>query len=161
VSTKRAIDLFTNGTKQSKTTYLFHRLALMFKPHVDDTDEEDQQTRHKKRSSTEQYLYAKLDCLSAALIDSNCINIGELLSFACRDADLRISITQSKTRISVAIGNVQIDQQRMIRESKAPVILAPTPVKHPQPLVQFLVWKDNTRSKQDLDSFEYVALEVS
>lgn len=114
-----------------------------------------------KRSSTHQYLYANLDRLSAALIDSNRVNVGELLSFTSRNADLRISVTKAKTRISFAVGYLQVDQQRTTHDSKAPVVLAPTPAKHPQPLIQFLVWKDNTRSKQDMDSFEYVALEVS
>ena len=137
------------------------KLALMFTPHSDDADEKTQQTGAIKRSSTDQYLYAKIDRISAALIDSNRIGIGELVSFTSRDADLRISLGKSKSRLSFAVGNVQIDQQRLSQDSKAPVILAPTPVKHPQPVLQFLVWKDNTRSKPDLDSFDYVALEVS
>lgn len=129
----------------------------MFKPHPDDTDEGN----HRTNQTTRSYLYAKLDRLSAALIDSNRVSVGELLSFTSRDADLRLSVTKAKTRVSFAVGYVQIDQQRMTQDSKAPVVLAPTPVKHPQPLIQFLVWKDNYRSKQDMDSFEYVALEVS
>lgn len=135
----------------------------MFKPHSDDADEEYQSTSKRSISdrSTDKYLYAKFDRLSTALIDSNRVSIGELLSFTSRDADLRLSMTKAKTRVSLAVGNVQVDQQRMGQDTKAPVILAPTPVKHPQPLLQFLVWKDNTRSKKDLDSFEYVALEVS
>lgn len=137
------------------------KLALMFKPHLDDTDEENQEIVTIKRSSDDQYLYVKLDRISAALIDSNRIGTGELLSFTSRDADLRMSLTKAKARLSFALGNVQIDQMRLSQDLKAPVILAPTPVKHPQPVVQFLVWKDNTRSKPDLDSFDYVALEVS
>lgn len=136
------------------------RLALMFRPHIDDSDDRDYHlnTSKSSHSSTDQYLYAKLDRLSVALIDSNRVNVGELLSFTSRCADLRLSVTKAKTRVSFALGNVQIDQQRMSQETKAPVVLAPTPVKHPQPLLQFLVWKDN--SKEDTDSFEYVALEV-
>lgn len=138
------------------------QLALMFKPHLDDTDRENPQISPiGTRLSTDQYFYVKLDRLSAALIDSNRINIGELLSFTSRDADLRVSKTKAKTRVSFSVGTVQLDQQRMSQDSKAPVILAPSLCKHPQPLVQFLAWKDNLRSNQDLDSFEYVALEVS
>eukprot|EP00804_Cyclotella_cryptica_P020229 CCRYP_010930-RC/>CCRYP_010930-RC protein AED:0.04 eAED:0.04 QI:95/1/1/1/0.91/0.91/24/65/5640 len=136
------------------------KLALMFKPHSDDIAGGNQHTNQRKRSSTHRYLYAKLHRLSAALIDSNRVNVGELLSFTSRDADLRLSVTKAKTRVSFAVGYVQVDQQRMAQDCKAPVVLAPIPVKHPQPFVQFLVWKDNTRSKQDMDSFEYVALEV-
>lgn len=143
------------------------KLALMFKPHSDDTDDdddtEDRQIGRPQRSSTDQYLYAKFDCISAALIDSNRISIGELVSFSFRDTDLRLSVTNAKTRIGLGLGTIQIDQQkqRTVQDSKAPVILSPTPAKSPQPVVQFLVWKDNTRSKPDLDSFDYVALEVS
>jgi hypothetical protein len=133
----------------------------MFKPHSDAADGGNQPMNKMKRSSTHQYLYAKLDRLSAALIDSNRVSVGELLSLTSRDADLRISVTKAKTRVSFAVGYLQVDQQRKTQDSKAPVVLAPTPAKHPQPLIQFLVWKDNTRSKQDMDSFEYVALEVS
>ena len=55
---------------------------------------------------------------------------------------------------------VQLDQQSFNLKTKAPVVLAPTPVKHPQPTIQFLCWKDNVRSKNDLDSYDYVALQV-
>jgi hypothetical protein len=143
------------------------KLALMFKPHSDDTDDDDtesyQISRRPYRSSTDRYLYAKLDSISAALIDSNRISVGELVSFTFRDTDLRISVTKAKTRIGLGLGTIQIDQQRQrtVQDSKAPVILSPTPVKSPQPVVQFLVWKDNTRCKPNLDSFDYVALEVS
>ena len=33
-------------------------------------------------------------------------------------------------------------------------------MKHPEPLVQSLAWKDNYRSKSDMDSYEYVAIQV-
>ena len=139
----------------------------MFKPYSDDiednqksSDDRSENSRENKLSTNNQYFYAKLDCLSAALIDSNRTSIGELLSFTSRCADFRLSVTKAKTRVSFAVGHVQIDQQRMTQDSRAPVILAPSPCKHPQPLIQFLVWKDNVQSKPELDSFEYVAIEV-
>ena len=129
------------------------KLALMFRPdeYESDWDEADSTSR----SSTDQYLYARLNRLSAAVIDSS--RIMELLSFSSRDADLRISVTSPKTRFGVAVGNVQIDQQSSGTNA---VILAPTPVKHPQPTVQFLAWKDNIRTKSDIDSYEYIAMQV-
>ena len=111
------------------------------------------------RSSTDQYLHAKLDRISAALIDS--ARIMELVSFSSRDTDVRVSITSAKTRLAIAVGNVQVDQQSLGLNSKVPVILAPTPVKLPQPTMQFLAWKDNIRSKSDMDSYDYVAIQVS
>jgi len=39
----------------------------------------------------------------------------------------------------------------------APVVLAPTPVANPQPTIQLSIIKDNGKSKNGLESFEYVA----
>jgi hypothetical protein len=129
----------------------------MFRPNEVDGDVAG--SRPDSRSSTDQYMYARFDRISAALIDSS--RIMELLSFSSRDTDLRISVTTAKTRLAVAVGNVQVDQQSLGKNAKVPVILAPTPVKLPQPTVQFLAWKDNIRSKPTMDSWEVVALEVS
>ena len=132
----------------------------MFQPNSDEIDSEySGGASSSVDSSTDQYMYARLDRLSAALIDSS--RILELLSFSSRDADVRISVTTAKTRLAVAVGNVQIDQQSLGINTKAPVILSPTPVKVPQPTLQFLAWKDNIRSKSDMDSYEYVAVQVS
>ena len=130
------------------------KLALMFQPNVESEDYDAAHSSNK--STTNQYVYAKFERISAALIDSS--RIMELLSFSSRDADLRISVTSAKTRISIAVGNVQLDQQSL--NGKVPVVLAPTPVKLPQPTVQFLAWRDNIRSKSDMDSFDYVAVQV-
>ena len=157
-----------NSISNQNTFFPLNRLALMFKPYSDDIDEDNQKSSDyrsqnssaNKLSTNNQYLYAKLDCLSAALIDSNRTSIGELISFTSRCADFRLSVTKAKTRVSFAVGHVQVDQQRMTQDSRAPVILAPSPCKHPQPVIQLLIWKDNIQSKPDLDSFEYVAIEV-
>lgn len=117
-----------------------------------------QLSANTNRPSTCQYLYLRLDRISAALIDSS--RIMELVSFTSREADVRFSVTSAKTRLAVAIGDVQIDQQNYGMNTKVPVILSPTPVKCPQPTVQFLAWKDNIRSTCDVDSYEYVALQV-
>ena len=124
-----------------------------------DSNDDDEGGSAQNRSSTDQYAYARLDRISVALIDSS--RVLELLSFSSRDADLRMSVTTAKTRWAAAVGHVQIDQQSLGMNSKVPVILAPTPVKLPQPTVQFLAWKDNIRSKSDMDSFEYVCIQVS
>ncbi len=123
------------------------KLALLFQP--------NQQT---ERLNTEQYIFTRLDRISAAVIDSSRFN--ELLSFSSRDVDVRISVTKAKTRTSLTVGNIQIDQQSSNFRCKAPVIFAPSPSKYPHPTVQFLCWKDNVRSKIDMDSYEYVALRL-
>lgn len=135
-----------------------HSTNRMFRSNVcsDDGDDDAVLT---SRSSTDQYMHAKLDRISAALIDS--ARILELVSFSSRDADVRVSITSAKTRLAIAVGNVQVDQQSLGLNGKVPVILAPTPVKLPQPTIQFLAWKDNIRSKIDMDSYDYVAIHVS
>eukprot|EP00986_Skeletonema_menzelii_P013165 scaffold7491_cov142-Skeletonema_menzelii.AAC.16 len=122
------------------------KLALLFQPN------------QTERTNTDQYIFTRLDRISAAVIDSSRFN--ELLSFSSRDVDIRISVTKAKTRTSLTVGNVQIDQQSSNFRYKAPVIFAPTPTKYPHPTVQFLCWKDNVRSKSDMDSYEYVALRL-
>jgi hypothetical protein len=109
-------------------------------------------------AATNQYLYVRVDQISAALIDSS--RTRELVSFSARDADIRYSVTTAKTRLAVAVGHIQLDQQSFGMNTQVPVLLSPTPAKFPQPTLQFLAWKDNIRSKLDLDSYEYVALQV-
>ena len=131
----------------------------MFQPNTDEATEDnyDASVDSNHEASTDQYMYGRLDRISAALIDSS--RIIELLSLSSRDTDVRISVTTAKTRLAVAVGNIQVDQQSQYH-TKVPVILSPTPVKHPEPLIQFLAWKDNYRSKSDMDSYEYVAIQV-
>jgi len=107
--------------------------------------------------NTNHYIYARMNRISAALIDSS--RAVELLSLSSRDADVKVSVTKAKTLVAAAVGHVQLDQQSII-SSRAPVVLAPTPVKYMQPTLQFLCWKNNIRSKLDIDSYEYVALQV-
>ena len=122
------------------------KLALLFKPNQQQTE----------RLKTDHYIFTRLDRISAAVIDS--FRFNELLSFSSRDVDLRISVTKAKTRTALTVGNVQIDQQSSNIRCKAPVIFAPSPSKHTNPTIQFLCWKDNVRSKNDMDSYDYVAL---
>jgi hypothetical protein len=135
------------------------KLALMFRPNSVETDDGIASgTESSNKSKANQYLYLRINQISASLIDSN--RTIELTSLSARDADVRYSVTTAKTRLAVAVGNIQLDHQSYDLNSQAPVILAPTPVKCPEPTVQFLAWKDNIRSKSDLDSYEYVACQV-
>jgi len=124
------------------------KLALLFQPNHQETEQ----------LNTDQYILTRLDRISAAVIDSSRFN--ELLSFSSRDVDIRISVTKAKTRTSLTVGNIQIDQQSSNFHCKAPVIFAPSPTKYPHPTVQFVCWKDNVRSKNDMDSYDYVALQL-
>lgn len=135
------------------------KLALLFQPNHQQTDDDDiEDATDGERLSTDQYIFARLDRISAAVIDSSRFN--ELLSFSSRDVDVRISVTKAKTRTSLTVGNVQIDHQSSSFRCKAPVIFAPSPTKHPHPTVQFLCWKDNVRSKNDMESYDIVALQL-
>jgi hypothetical protein len=132
----------------------------MFQPHSDEIEgDHSAETVLTTRPITSQYMYVRLDRISAALIDSS--RAMELVSFLAREADIRYSVTTTKTRLAVAVGDMQLDQQNYGLNTKVPVMLSPTPVKYPQPTVQFLAWKDNIRSTCDVDSYEYVALQVN
>jgi hypothetical protein len=130
----------------------------MFQPNSVETDRDYviAGAEQPNRSRANQYLYVRVDQISAALIDS--CRTRELASFSARDADVRYSVTTAKTRLAVTVGNIQLDQQSFGMNTQVPVLLAPTPVKYPQPTVQFLSWKDNIRSKLDMESYEYVAI---
>ncbi|KAL7555284.1 hypothetical protein ACHAWF_018921 [Thalassiosira exigua] len=143
------------------------KLALLFRPNNVDSydDDDDDDDGHNgdgehssSRSRTDQYSYVKLDRISAALIDS-CRSL-ELLSFSLCNADLRYSVTTAKTRVALAVGNIQVDQQCLRPNSKVPVILSPAPTSNPQPTVQFMAWKDMLRSKGDIDSYDIVYVAV-
>lgn len=123
----------------------------MFQPNSIETDDDYVAT-------ADQYLYVRVDQISAALIDSS--RTRELVSFSASDVDVRYSVTSAKTRLAVAVGHIQLDQQSFGTNAQVPVLLSPTPTKFPQPTVQFLAWKDNIRSKLDMDSYEYVAIQV-
>jgi C2 domain/SHR-binding domain of vacuolar-sorting associated protein 13 len=105
---------------------------------------------------TENYFNADFARVSLSLIDSQ--RALELLSLALCDIDIRFSVTKAKTRIGFVIGWIQVDHQDpMARE---PVVLAPTPVEHPQPTLQFLAVKDNLRSKGNVLSYEYIGVSL-
>jgi len=131
------------------------KLALLFQR--DEIDRDDPHADSASSLNTNHYIYARMNRISAALIDSS--RAVELLSLTSRDADVKVSVTKAKTLVAAAVGHVQLDQQSII-SSRAPVVLAPTPVKYMQPSLQFLCWKSNIRSKLDIDSYEYVALQV-
>ena len=107
-----------------------------------------------KQTAIFDYIDASIGCVSAALIDS--FQAKELLSLSVINIDVRYAVGNAKTRMGFAVGWLQIDHQ----ESNAiePVVLAPSLAIFPQPTLQILAVKDNLRSKNSGDSFEYVGL---
>ena len=150
------------------------QLALMWWPDDRNTDfevEEEVPEHHAEGSQsfhpgpsilesekalTNNYFNADIGRISFALIDSE--RAKELLSFSAIDIDVRYSVTDSKTRMGLVIGWVQLDHQE--DKSREPVVLAPKPVEHIQPTCQLLVVKDNLRSKKNIVSYEHIRLTV-
>lgn len=105
---------------------------------------------------TENYFNADIARVSFSLIDSQ--RALELLTLALCDIDIRFSVTKAKTRFGFVIGWIQVDHQDPL--AREPVVLAPTPVEHPQPTLQFLAVKDNLRSKGNVLSYEYIGVSL-
>lgn len=79
------------------------KLALLFQR--DEIDRDDPHADSTNSLNTNQYIYARMYRISAALIDSS--RALELLSLTSRDADIKVSVTKAKTRVAAAIGHVQ------------------------------------------------------
>jgi C2 domain len=138
------------------------KLALIWQPDQEEAasgarpPEMGNQCQQLKSPLTEKYFNADFARVSTSLIDSQ--RAIELFSLALSDIDVRYSMTKGKTRMGVVIGWIQVDHQDpKARES---VVLAPTPVEHPQPTLQFLAVKDNLRSKGNIDSYEYIGVSL-
>ena len=125
----------------------------MFRPNEVDGDHTGSGSANS--THTEQYAYARLDQISAALISRT----KELLSFSSRGVDLRISVTKQKTRLGFAVGYVQIDQQNVGTGTKVPVILAPvsTEMIILEPVLIHVILRTCTRMLlfRPLSSFPY------
>ena len=119
-------------------------------------NEDDDWYRQLKSPLTDRYFNSDVTRLSMALIDSQ--RALDLLSLSLSDIDIRYSETKAKTRVGLVIGWIQVDQQDA--KAREPVVLAPTPVEHPQPTFQFLAVKDNLRSKGNIASYEYIGVSL-
>jgi C2 domain len=102
------------------------------------------------------YIVADIGRISAALIDSQ--RSFELVSAAASDIEFRFWATKAKTRVGVAIGWLQIDQQH--DDAREPVILAPTPSDFIGPVIQVLAVQDNSRSKTEIQTFDFIDLSL-
>jgi len=129
------------------------KLAFMWEPDAQDDYHESVSIKAPSLVA-KTYVQAEIGSISAALIDSS--RAVELLTLSTSDFDVHYSVTKAKTRLGIAVGRIQLDHQD--DRSSESVVLAPTPVSHPQPTLQFLAIRDNLRSKRNIDSFAYIAL---
>lgn len=102
------------------------------------------------------YVVADISRISAALIDSQ--RSIELISISASDIEFRFWATKAKTRVGVAIGWLQVDQQH--DDAREPVILAPTPSDFIGPVIQVLAVQDNSRSKTEILTFDFIDLSL-
>jgi C2 domain/SHR-binding domain of vacuolar-sorting associated protein 13 len=99
------------------------------------------------------YFNTLLSRVSVSLINSQ---IGEeLISLSFCEIEARCLISMMSTRVTIVIGWIQMDNQ--LENARERVVLAPTPVGQPEPTLQFLLNRDNIRSKDNVESFELVA----
>lgn len=129
------------------------KLALIWRPKSNETA---RNIKQENSPLTSFYLNADISRMSAALISSH--RAVELIALSASDIDIRWSESKIKQGLSFVVGWIQIDYQS--DESVEPVVLAPTPVLHHNPTLQFLFFKDNLRSKGKIDSFELIAFYV-
>ena len=149
------------------------QLAVYWRPDetmLDDDSTPGHDTQHSHRDTesavleeafsrqlVKQYFIADIGAISAALIDSQ--KAVEILSFSMTDIDVRYWVTRAKSRLSVAIGWLQVDHQDST--ARDPVVFAPTPLVHVPSVLQILAVKDNFRSKNDVLSFEFIDVSVA
>ena len=133
------------------------KLAMWWEPEkefVAATNEDEYDIKSEEKTSThplaKTYFHGIVESLSASLIDS--YRACELLSFSSCDIDVKYSVTRATTRIMFALGRLQLDHHN--EPAVQPVVLSPTPVRHPQPTIQILIVKDNLRSKENIESQE-------
>jgi hypothetical protein len=108
------------------------------------------------RTST--YLRAYFRELTVSFIDS--YQPVELVSFTIRDIEARYVDSPTLTRASLVISWLQVDNQ--LPWAEAPIILGPTPVHIPQPLLQFSILrnkqKNQHRASENLYNLEWVVV---
>jgi vacuolar protein sorting-associated protein 13A/C len=102
------------------------------------------------------YAIFSLPAFSLAVIDSEASH--EVLEVSVQNVDIRYWESQETTETSVNVLWLQIDNQ--LPQSAAPVILCPTRTVAAQPVMRFLMQKNNLLSQNRLNSYETVELIV-
>jgi len=113
------------------------------------------ENRHQIEESR---LYARFQVpsVSFGLIDS--VYAREVMQVAIRGIEFRHSVATDYTDSSLNITSMQVDNQ--LPDPVSAVILCPTRVKHPQPVVRMHVRKKNLLSQHHLTSYETIQLVV-
>ena len=111
-----------------------------------------------RRQIEESRLYARMQIpsISVGLIDSNFAR--EVMQIAVRGIELRHSVDTDYTDTSLNVTGMQVDNQ--LPDPVSSVILCPTTVKYPQPVVRMHVRKKNLLSQNKLTSYETIQLVV-
>jgi hypothetical protein len=148
------------------------QLAVIWRPDLegdeflsgqDDDDDHDGHSSAPTASQyhsrlVERYFNADIGQISAAIIDSQ--RAIELLSLSAKEIDIRYWVTKARTRMGIAVGWLQIDNQ--IENAREPVIFAPAPLNRSStPVFHILAVKDNVRSKADVLSFQFIDVSVA
>lgn len=100
------------------------------------------------------YAILSLPAFSLAVIDSD--RSQEVMEISVQGVDVRYYESEAITETSVNVLWVQIDNQ--LPQSSAPVILCPQRKVCAQPLLRFLVRKNNLLSQSTLNSYEAIEL---
>lgn len=102
------------------------------------------------------YLNADLSRISFSLIDSQrgC----ELLSLCIQDIGLRYWTTNSKKRLGMTIGWLQLDFQDSERE---PVVLAPTPTDFRGPVLQAMLVQDHSQNASNIIALDLIDVSLT
>lgn len=96
------------------------------------------------------YCRIQLPFFSVAVIDSE--HAREVMQISIDNVEARHSVTTDFTDTSVNIMWMQVDNQ--LPNPVSPVIVAPTRVKYPQPVLRLHLRKKNLLSKESLTSYE-------
>jgi len=106
-------------------------------------------------SRTISYLRAYLREFSVSLIDS--YQPMELISLSIRNVEARYVDSIFLTRANVVVSWLQVDNQ--MPSTDVPVILGPTPVQLPQPLVQLSLFRNKQKNHQQRSSDNLISLQ--
>lgn len=111
-----------------------------------------------RRQIEESRLYARFQVpsVSFGLIDSTYAQ--QVMQVSVRGIELRHSVATDFTDTTLNITTMQVDNQ--LPDPVSTVILCPTRVKHPQPVVRMHVRKKNLLSQNNLTSYETIQLVV-
>jgi hypothetical protein len=92
----------------------------------------------------------QIPSFSFSCIDSD--HARDVMLVTVQSMEIKISSARDSTNLSVIVSNLQVDNQ--LSEAACPVILFPTPVKNPQPVLRMHFKKKNLLSQSNLDCYE-------